>query len=547
MLHGESLRAPLLRYVPMSTQTLPVEIATRPKGLRAGAVGLGTSVAVGMASTAPAYSLAATLGFVVAVVGIQTPLFVLLAFVPMFFAAWATKQMNRADPDCGTSFAWAARAFGPRTGWFAGGWGTIAADFLAMASYAQIAGQYVFLLVGAEAIGHDATSVWVLLVGIGWIVVLTTLCYLGIEISARLQVALIVIECAILLLLGIVALVKVADGTAPVGHLAPSMNWFDPGRIPSFTAFMQGMLLMIFIYWGWDTTTSINEETSEPGRIPGKAGVISTFLLLGTYLLVVVAVEGFAGVGKTGIGLDNPGHQNDVLSVLGTAVFGSGVLGEVLSHLLIFMVLTSAAATTQTTILPNARTMLSMAFHKALPPRFGRIHPRYLSPTFATLSFGVASIIYYIALNFISGGSVISDAVTATTFFVALYLGITAASCAWHYRSYVGHGLRMACSYVVTPALGAFSLFFVLAYSFKAYWPADQSYFETTILGLRVGGIMLVVVVTAIIGLAWMAWLQRGHREYFSGEAMASGLALTDADAVVRVSLEPDADSAPLG
>ena len=76
---------------------------------------------------------------------------------------------------------------GPRTGWFAGGWGTIAADLLAMGSYAQIAGQYVFLLVGADAIGSNPTSVWVLLVGIGWIVGLTYICYRGIEISARLQ------------------------------------------------------------------------------------------------------------------------------------------------------------------------------------------------------------------------------------------------------------------------------------------------------------------------------------------------------------------------
>jgi hypothetical protein len=75
------------------------------------------SVAVGMASTAPAYSLAATLGFVVAVVGLRTPLLVILAFIPMFLSAWATNQMNTADPDCGTSFTWAARALGPKLGW----------------------------------------------------------------------------------------------------------------------------------------------------------------------------------------------------------------------------------------------------------------------------------------------------------------------------------------------------------------------------------------------------------------------------------------------
>ena len=77
----------------------------------------------------------------------------ILAFIPMFLCSWAIKEMNAVDPDCGTSFTWAWRAIGPRTGWFAGGWGTIASDFLAMASYSQIAGQYFFLLIGAKAIG----------------------------------------------------------------------------------------------------------------------------------------------------------------------------------------------------------------------------------------------------------------------------------------------------------------------------------------------------------------------------------------------------------
>ena len=54
-----------------------------PKGLKPNAIGLVTSTAVGLASTAPAYSLAATLGFVVVVVGVQSPLLVILAFVPM--------------------------------------------------------------------------------------------------------------------------------------------------------------------------------------------------------------------------------------------------------------------------------------------------------------------------------------------------------------------------------------------------------------------------------------------------------------------------------
>jgi amino acid transporter len=95
----------------------PAAAVPSARGLKGGALGFVQSTAIGVASTAPAYSIAATLGFVVALAGPQTLLLVPLAFIPMFFSAWANKEMNRTDPDCGTSFTWAARAIGPRTGW----------------------------------------------------------------------------------------------------------------------------------------------------------------------------------------------------------------------------------------------------------------------------------------------------------------------------------------------------------------------------------------------------------------------------------------------
>src|SRR3974390_422890 len=156
------------------------------KGLKSGALGLVSSVVIGVASTAPAYSLAATLGFVVVAVGLQSPAVAVLAFVPMLLCSIGYSEMNKADPDCGTTFNWAARAFGPNNGWV-GGWGIIAADVLVMASLAQVAGQYVFLLFNADGIGTNPTSPWVLLVGVVFIVAMTFICYQGIELSARVQ------------------------------------------------------------------------------------------------------------------------------------------------------------------------------------------------------------------------------------------------------------------------------------------------------------------------------------------------------------------------
>ena len=509
------------------------------RGLRSGSITFVQSTAIGLASTAPAYSLAATLGFVVALVGPQTLLLVPLAFIPMFFSSWANKEMNRADPDCGTSFTWAARALGPRTGWYLGGWGTIASALLAMASYSQITGQYLFLFVGAKSVGDDATSIWVLLVGLLFIAGLSYLCYRGIQVSARIQVAMLVLEIILLLLMSVVALVKYLAGHAPKGHSVFSWSWLNPAHFASPSIFMAGMLLMVFVYWGWDTTVSVNEETADADRIPGTAGVLSTVILLATYFMVILSIQLFAGFGSTGIGLDNTANQNDVLSPLGSAIFGTSALGTVLARLLILMVMSSSAATAMTTILPNARTTLSMAFHKALPPIFGRIHPRYLTPTFSTTSVAAVSAVMYLAINWVSGGNVISDSVTACTFFVAIYLGVTGFACFWWYRKSLLSSARSFWLQGVFPLLSGIMLFVILGWSVYYYTDPDQSY-TTWHMPFwphwTIGGVLSIGIITALVGLAWMLSLQRKYREFFSGQSMREGVSITDDDKVVTVS-----------
>ena len=156
------------------------------KGLKTGAISYISNVVIGTASVAPAYSLAATLGFIVAVpgVGLSAPAVLLVSFLPMFCIAFAYNYMNRADPDCGTSFAWVTRAMGPQLGWVTG-WVIVAADIIVMASLAQIAGIYSFLLFGWQS---AAATTWaVTLVGCAWILLMTWICLIGIELNATTQ------------------------------------------------------------------------------------------------------------------------------------------------------------------------------------------------------------------------------------------------------------------------------------------------------------------------------------------------------------------------
>ncbi|HEX3906606.1 MAG TPA: APC family permease [Mycobacteriales bacterium] len=514
------------------TATMPDQQSGTDKGLKGGTLGLWSTVVVGVASTAPAYSLAATLGFIVLFVGLQAPIVAIIAFVPMWMISVGYSELNKQDPDCGTSFTWATRMFGPRVGWYAGGWGIIASDVLIMASLAQIAGQYVFLLFGANGIGSNPASGWVLLVGLIWLAVMTYICYRGIEVSANMQKGLLAIEAGMLVVFAVVALLKVATGHAPATHVDPSWSWFNPFDIPSFSFFVAGLILMIFIYWGWDTAVTVNEETKDPARTPGRAAVISTVLLLAIYALVILAAQSFAGVGSTGHGLSNPANASDVLNVLGRGVFGHSFIGTVGVKLLLLMVLSSAAASTQTTILPTARTSLAMAVYRAIPTTFAKIHKKYLTPTNSTIAMGLISAVLYVVFNYVSGGQVISDSVTACGVFIALYYGTTGFTCAWWYRKTLTKNTRDLFMQGIIPVAGGLILFIILGWSAYLDWlspyvsnpnPAEASYTGWHLPfppHWQVGGTGVLVIGAAIVGLVAMVAYNIVRPAFFRGEVL---------------------------
>jgi len=535
-----------------------VETAENPagKGLKPGALGLLGSIVVGVASTAPAYSLAASLGYVVIVpngdgiVGVKAPLVMVLAFIPMYFIAVAYAELNKAEPDCGTTFTWAARAFGTRVGWM-GGWGIIIADIIVMANLSQIAGFYTFGLLGLDNLA--ASTFWTTVAGILWIVVMTYICYRGIEVSARLQYALLGVEVAALVGFALFALAKVYAGKAPAG-LKPSLSWLAPtGLTP--TAVVTATLIAVFIYWGWDTAVATNEEADDPATTPGRAAVISTFLLLLTYALVSVATIAFAGVGTTGIGLGNPDNADDVFHAMGHDVFGGGAVGFVMVNLLAITVLTSASASTQTTILPTARTALSMAVFRAIPERFARIHPRHLTPTDATVGMGLISILFYVGLTMISA-NILADTIAAVGLMIAFYYGLTGFACAWFYRRTMWGSTRNVVMQGVLPLAGGLILFGFFVDAAKTY--ADPDYGYTSIGGI--GGVFLLGVGSLVLGVLLMFGYQAARPAYFRGETLprrhAGDLVLIDGevrhglrlpDSVEGTVIAPDLSNLPAG
>jgi amino acid transporter len=467
------------------------------KGLKKNAIGFVSSVVIGVASTAPGYSLAATLGFIAAAVALQSPAILLISFVPMFLVAAGYYYMNKADPDCGTSFSWVTKAMGPQLGWIAG-WTIVVADVIVMANLAQIAGLYTFELFSWTSAAESTAAVTA--VGVTWIVIMTAIVVIGIELSARTQVGLLAAEITTLAVFAVVALVKVYSGDAGAGAIDPSFSWINPFSL-SPSEISAGMLLAVFIYWGWDTTATVNEETEDPGEAPGRATVVSTLILLGIYIVVAVAAQAYAGVDQL---VEN---QEDVLSALGTEVFGSP-----LDKILIIAVLSSAAASTQTTILPTARTTLSMARANALPKSLGKVHPRFLTPHISTVLMGAASIIWYVGLTLVSE-DILFDSLAALGLMISFYIGLTGFACTIYYRRELLRSVKNFFFVGLGPLLGGVILFYLLIKN--GIELSDPANSESGNSWLGVGPPLLIAAFFLVLGVLLMFVQWRAVPSFF--------------------------------
>jgi amino acid transporter len=473
------------------------------KGLRVGALGFVSSVVIGVASTAPGYSVAASLGVVAASVATRSPAVLWLAFLPMLFIASSYYAMNRVDPDCGTTFTWVTRSMGPWIGWMAG-WALLVADLLVMASLAQIAGRYSFRLFGLD--GAAQSTFWVTAVGVVWIVAMTWICYVGIEVSAKTQWFLLAAEIFVLALFAAVALARVYAGHYP-NSLEPSLRWLNPFDLPP-AALNAGVLTAVFIYWGWDTAVAVNEETERAEHTPGHAAVVSTVLLLGIYVAIAVAAQAVHGPQFLAE------NKEDVLSALGAQVLPFG-----LDKLLIVAVLTSASAATQTTILPATRSMLAMAAHGAAPRSMGAISARYLTPGVSTLWMGGVSIVWCLALSLVSQ-HVLDDSVTATGLAISFYLAITGLACAIYFRKALLNDARTFVIAGLAPIAGFLTLGYVFVRSCIDL--ADPMRAGSGDAWFGIGAPLAIAILSLLTGLALMGLMWRADPTFFQRKAEAA-------------------------
>jgi amino acid transporter len=502
-----------------TSATVPVDTpATGGKGLRPSAVGLAGSVVIAASSVAPAYSLAAALAGMVAVVGAKTPALFVIGFIPMMLTAFAFRELASETPDCGSTFTWATRAFGPWVGWLAG-WASLIAAIVAVGNGAQIAAIYLLEALHLNAAANSMAAQ--IAVGGAAIFVLLMLCVRGIDVTARTQGVLLAVQFVMLALVSVVALAKVFGHHAGPQAVAPQWNWLVPTGL-SAAAIAHGTILCVFAYWGWDACLSVAEETKDPHKNPGRAAVLTTILVLGTYVLVSCAIQAFAGFGTTGIGLNNPANANDTLSIL-----GDPVVGGALAVVLLLAISSSSLASTLTCLAPTARNMLAMAFYRALPQRLARVHRRYRTPWVGTLVIGVCGFAIYLVMMLLSQNS-LADMVASLGLATAFYYAITAYACVWTYRRTLVRSARDFWLRGALPFVGAVAMTWAFAQSAIDMYAPD---YGKTHFG-PVGGVFVLGMGLLVLGIPVALFsVLAGGRDFFRGRTLNAD---TDV-AVVRV------------
>ena len=485
---GETAARPTTTPASRAGDTVPGEAGRAgrsARGLRAGTLGLAASVAFGVASAAPAYCLAATVGLIDADVGLAGPFLMMLGFVPMLLIISAFYYWNRRDPDCGETFIWAARAFGARIGWVVG-FTAVASSVMVMANLVQVAAQYLFLSLHWYGLANSVF--WVTVAGTACIVVVTLFIALGSRMAIGLQYVLVVMQIVPLVVFSVLSFYRVARYHPP-GSASVQLSWFFSTKI-SAGSLAPAVVYVVFLYWGWDAVLAANEETRDSRRLPGISAVLSTLCLVAIYVVVTTALQTYRGAGFLSASPD------DVFSPV-----ARGLMGR-FDTVLLLSVSVSGLASALTTLLPLTRQTLSMAAHGSIPSIFGRIHGRYLTPFWGTIILGALSIVWYVGLTAWNPRA-IYDSIEGLGVLVAVTYGGTGLAATVYFRRELLRSWKNFLLLGLFPSLGAAMFAVILVITLVEGFQVGNSSgsIQSAASWFGIGGVFLIPVGTMCVGV----------------------------------------------
>ncbi|VVD77290.1 amino acid permease [Pandoraea capi] len=423
---------------------------TPPSELKADSLGIVESIIMGVAGTAPAYSVEITTSTIVGTAGTLSPASILVCGLVMFGIAYAFINMNRALASAGTSYAWVSMVFGRTLGFFAG-WALLVLCCVFMVS-AMIPAANATLLIFDRPLMNNVHAVT--LIAAGWLTLVSLVVIKGIKLTSYVQVLMTVVE-------GIILLAIIVAGFVVFPHTpqhAFSWEWFSPfGFTPK--VFASSALVAIFFFYGWDVTLNLSEETRDANRTPGRAAFWSMVFLMAFFLV-------FITLALLGLSDDEIQHFNtNIIFAMAEKLFG-----PLWGYVAIIAVLLSTVGTVETQMLQFTRTLFAKSRDGALHQRYARLHPRWNTPHIAIFLIWATGLALLLVSSYLPTINVIlQDSITAIGFQICFYLGLTGLACGWFYRAELVRGPWRAATHVIWPVASALFLFFIALSSIPTF------------------------------------------------------------------------------
>jgi len=421
--------------------------ATPEHSLKSGVLGLFDSAIMGIAGSAPAYSISATTFALFGAVLYGGPGSLLYCGFFMFGIVFAFNYLSKADSHAGAAYSWVRRALHPILGYLSG-WALIVSALIFMVIATFPAGSNVLQIFSNSAASNKTL---ITLFGAVFFLLMVGAVAAGVTLTVNVQIAMSCVEIALLLLFAGMALFH--------HHVTPfSWHWFSPSvfHTSSGNTFFAGALLAAFYFWGWDVTANLNEETKagvvdsrskSRTSTSGMGGILGTVVVFLLFEVFTIATNMVLPKGT----LTNGAYSADILSKLGQEV-APGWFG----HLIVAGVLLSTIATLETTLIQVTRTMFAMGRDETLPASLGHVHAVRRTPIIATAVVTIISLALFVGSQYIgSVSNILSDGYNAIGIQICIYYGLAGYSVVILYRRQLFKSVKNFIFMGLWPLLGA--------------------------------------------------------------------------------------------
>jgi urea carboxylase system permease len=310
-----------------------------------------------------------------------------MVFVGQLMVALCFAELAGRYPVAGSVYNWSKRLASPAVAWLAG-WMMFTASVVTLAAVAlayQVTLPQIwsgFQLVG-DGTGENDFAVSAVLWGVVLIAFTTAVNAFGVKLMSQINSAGVFIE---LIAAGLLIVLLAVNIVNPPSVLFDTQGFGADSGLGYLGAFLIATLASAYVMYGFDTASSLGEETVDPRRTAPTAilrAVVASFVIGG--LILLFGILAAPDLADPALGTTAGGLQLIVLQALG------GGVGTVFLVCIIVAVTVCELAVHTAAI----RLMFAMARDNALPAgaRLAKIHPRFHTPVVPAVLIGVVAVL----------------------------------------------------------------------------------------------------------------------------------------------------------